>query len=208
MKADAGKLDAVSTGAFLRNPQFLCCSLLSGASFSGAMCFLLLSPFIFISEFGMPALWYGLVPAVCSSAFFIGTMTCRRMLQRLSMPAVVRIGAGLAATGGTAQLLLWLAYGSQPWLLLLPQCVFMLGHGFNQPCGQGGAVAPFPEAAGRAAALSGFILTAMAFLAGQLAAHSSMMASHTLVAVMSTLGIFIALLGWLLVPHAYRRAHR
>jgi DHA1 family bicyclomycin/chloramphenicol resistance-like MFS transporter len=187
----------------LRDAQFLSCSLLAGMSYSGAMCFLLLSPFIFIVEFGMHALWYGAVPAICSAAFFIGTIVCRRLLKRLDIRTVVRIGTGMTVAGGASQLSLWLAYGSSPWMLLIPQCIYMLGHGFHQPCGQGGAVAPFPANAGRAAAVSGFILTSVAFLAGQLASRSMMLASETLVIVMSSLTGAIAVLGWLLVPRAW-----
>jgi DHA1 family bicyclomycin/chloramphenicol resistance-like MFS transporter len=189
--------------ACLQDAQFVCCSLLAGMSFSGAMCFLLLSPFIFIVEFGMHPLWYGMVPAICSAAFFIGTMACRWLLHRLDIRTVVRIGAGLTIAGGASQLLLWLVYGSTPWMLLAPQCIYMLGHGFHQPCGQGGAVAPFPLNAGRAAAVSGFILTGTAFLVGQLASHSTMPASKTLVIVISSLTGAIAILGWMLVPRAW-----
>jgi DHA1 family bicyclomycin/chloramphenicol resistance-like MFS transporter len=191
------------TMACLRNAQFLSCSLLAGMSFSGAMCFLLLSPFIFIGEFNMPALWYGVVPAFCSAAFFCGTMACRWLLKRLDIRTVVRIGAALTVTGGTSQLLFWLAHGSAAWTLLAPQCIYMLGHGFHQPCGQGGAVAPFPANAGRAAALSGFILTTLAFLVGQFASLSTVPASQTLIVVMSSLTLVIALLGWVFVPRAW-----
>jgi DHA1 family bicyclomycin/chloramphenicol resistance-like MFS transporter len=187
----------------VRDAQFLSCSLLAGMSYSGAMCFLLLSPFIFIVEFGMHPLWYGLVPALCSAAFFCGTMACRWLLKRLDIRTVVRIGTGMTIAGGASQLLLWLAYGSTPWMLLAPQCIYMLGHGFHQPCGQGGAVAPFPLNAGRAAAVSGFILTSIAFLVGQLASRSTMPASATLVIVMSSLTMVIALLGWVLVPRSW-----
>jgi DHA1 family bicyclomycin/chloramphenicol resistance-like MFS transporter len=179
---------------YLRDRQFLSCSLLAGMSYSGAIRFLLLSPFIFIGQFGMPAVWYGMVPALCSCAFFIGTMTCRKLLQRMSVPTVVRIGACLTMAGGACQLLLWLVYGSAPWILLAPQCIYMLGHGFHQPCGQGGTVAPFPANAGRAAAISGFILTSMAFLVGELAACSMMPASQTLVTAMTLLTLAISLL--------------
>jgi len=196
--------NAMGAAACLRNRQFLSCSLLAGSSYSGAICFLLLSPFIFIGEFGMSPLWYGAVPAICSCAFFIGTMTCRRLLHRLDVPLVVRIGAGLTVAGGASQLLLWLVYGSAPWMLLAPQCVYMLGHGFHQPCGQAGAVAPFPANAGRAAAISGFLLTGLAFIVGQLATRSPVAASQTLVIVMTSLTLAIALLGWLAVPRAYR----
>jgi DHA1 family bicyclomycin/chloramphenicol resistance-like MFS transporter len=187
----------------LRDSQFLSCSLLAGASYSGAMCFLLLSPFIFIVEFGMHPLWYGVVPAICSAAFFVGTIACRFLLKRLDIRTVVRIGAGMTVAGGASQLLLWLAYGSTPWMLLAPQCIYMLGHGFHQPCGQGGAVEPFPANAGRAAAVSGFILTGIAFLVGQLASRSTRPASETLVIVISSLTLAIAMLGWVLVPRAW-----
>ena len=52
------------------------------------------------------------------------------------------------------------------WALLLPQCLFMIGHGVHQPCGQSGAVGPFPQAAGAASAVNGFVTMLMAFAVG------------------------------------------
>jgi DHA1 family bicyclomycin/chloramphenicol resistance-like MFS transporter len=118
------------------------------------------------------------------------------------MRDVVRIGTCLTVAGGLSQLLVWLAYGGAPWTLLASQCVYMLGHGFHQPCGQGGAVAPFPANAGRAAAMSGFLLTGTAFIVGQLASRSTMPASQTLVTVMTALSCAIAVLGWFALPRA------
>jgi DHA1 family bicyclomycin/chloramphenicol resistance-like MFS transporter len=43
---------------------------------------------------------------------------------------------------------------------------FMLGHGIHQPCGQSGAIGPFPQAAGAASALNGFAMTLTAFAMG------------------------------------------
>jgi len=40
-------------------------------------------------------------------------------------------------------------------------------HGIHQPCGQSGAVAPFPQAAGAASALNGFLMMLAAFATGQ-----------------------------------------
>jgi MFS transporter, DHA1 family, multidrug resistance protein len=36
----------------------------------------------------------------------------------------------------------------------------------HQPCGQSGAVGPFPQAAGAASALNGFVMTVAAFAVG------------------------------------------
>ena len=45
--------------------------------------------------------------------------------------------------------------------------LYMLGHGIHQPCGQAGAVGPFPHAAGAASALSGCLMMLSAFAVGQ-----------------------------------------
>jgi DHA1 family bicyclomycin/chloramphenicol resistance-like MFS transporter len=190
---------------FLRNPQFMFSSLLAGLSFTGAIGFLLLSPFVFIGQFGMSRLEYGFMPAWCSLAFLIGTVACRRCLRRWSVPRVVKLGVTLSLAGGASQFLLWYFGVAGVWALMLPQCVFMLGHGFNQPCGQGGAVEPFPQHAGRAAALSGLIITGSAFIGGQVISASAATPSETLVAAMTALSIALGLLGWVAVPRAYAR---
>lgn len=192
-------------GTLLGHSQFIFSSLLAGASFSGAVCFLLLSSFIFIGEFGLSQIAYGLIPAVCTLAFLIGTVCCRHYLKRVDVPRAVRLGAWLSVIGGCSQLLLWLAQIRTPWALLVPQCIYMLGHGFHQPCGQGGAVAPFPQFAGRAASVSGFIITAVAFIAGQLVSQSGVSASQTLVITMALLAGVIAVIGWIALPRAYRQ---
>jgi DHA1 family bicyclomycin/chloramphenicol resistance-like MFS transporter len=58
------------------------------------------------------------------------------------------------------------------WAIMLPMGLFMLGHGVHQPCGQSGAVGPFPQAAGAASALNGFLMMAVVFFVGKwLGAH-------------------------------------
>jgi len=56
---------------------------------------------------------------------------------------------------------------SVPWAIVLPQMLFAFGHGIHQPCGQAGAVGPFPKAAGAASAMSGFLMMVVAFAMGQ-----------------------------------------
>lgn len=193
-------------GDFLATPQFVYSSLLSGLSYSGSLVFLVLSPFVFINQFGMSRMAYGLLPAACTLSFLCGTVLCRQALRRWSVPHTVRLGACLSLAGGAAQLLLWRSPWHSVWTLALPQCVFMLGHGFHQPCGQGGAVAPFPAKAGRAAALSGCIITGLAFMAGQLASASKWTPAETLVAFMAGLSALIGVTAFGAIPRAYRLA--
>lgn len=199
-----GDASGAAFASFFGHPQFLASSLLAGVSFSGALCFLLLSPFVFIGEFGMSRIAFGAMPALCSLAFLVGTVACGRLLRRWSVPQVVRVGAGLSLLGGASQFLLWQGGVRTVWALALPQCVYMLGHGFHNPCGQAGAVAPFPAQAGRAAAVSGFVLTGIGFVSGQLAAASSAPASVTLVAAMACITSLLGLVALVYIPYAYR----
>ena len=53
------------------------------------------------------------------------------------------------------------------WSVLAPLWLFCFGHGFHMPCGQAGAVGPFPRQAGAASALAGFIMALVAFGIGR-----------------------------------------
>jgi DHA1 family bicyclomycin/chloramphenicol resistance-like MFS transporter len=196
---------SASFASFFRHPRFVASSLLAGLSFSGALCFLLLSPFVFIGEFGMSRMAYGAMPALCTLAFLLGTVACRHALGRFPVPKVVRLGACLTLLGAASQLVLWLNGVRSVWALMAPQCVYMLGHGFHNPCGQAGAVAPFPAHAGRAAAVSGFVLTSVGFASGQLVSASTRPASETLVMAMSVISILLGLVALAAIPRAYRR---
>ncbi len=105
-----------------------------------------------------------------------------------------------------AENLLALAGVHTVWAIVAPATLTMLAHGVHQPCGQTGAVGPFPQAAGAASALNGFIMMLAAFaIGGWLGTH--MDGSTRPLA----LGIWfwsacIAFVAWVLVPR-YGEAH-
>jgi len=88
------------------------------------------------------------------------------MLVRFGVAQSVAIGGVLTLTGGLLLTLsAWMAWHSV-MALIGPFYIFMLGHGIHQPCGHSGSVGPFPQAAGAASALGGFLMMAVAFLMG------------------------------------------
>lgn len=190
--------------SFVRHERFSASTLLSAGSYATSMVFLILSPFIFITEYGFSRVAYGFVPAVCSLAFFIGTLLCRALLRRRDIVHVIQIGATFSLLGALGHILLWWSGLPNPWLLVIPQSLFMLGHGFHQSCGQAGAVAPFPHQAGRAAALSGCIVTTLAFGFAQVATRSSFSHTQTLMWSVVCGACIIAVSAWWMVPHAYQ----
>jgi DHA1 family bicyclomycin/chloramphenicol resistance-like MFS transporter len=75
----------------------------------------------------------------------------------------VAIAGAITLSGGT--LMAALAYSGVTHVLafVLPFHLFMMAHGVHQPCSQSGAVGPFPQAAGTASAINGFLMMVLAF---------------------------------------------
>ena len=101
-----------------------------------------------------------------SLAYILGTFLCRRLLARHGLRGAVRRGAWFTLVGGASMALLSLAGVRGVWAILLPQYIYAIGHGVHQPCGQAAAVGPFPDKAGTAASLSGFVMTVTALGVG------------------------------------------
>jgi DHA1 family bicyclomycin/chloramphenicol resistance-like MFS transporter len=152
--------------AILRNPTFLAWSALSTASYAGLFTFLASSSFIFIKVLGLSRTQYGLVMFTSSFVYLLGTFLCRRLLPRFGLRRSVAIAGGLTLTGGTLMGTLALAGLQSGWAIMLPHFLFVLAHGVHQPCAQSGAVGPFPQAAGAASALNGFLSMIAAFVVG------------------------------------------
>ncbi|PUE52702.1 multidrug effflux MFS transporter [Limnohabitans parvus] len=160
----------------LRHPVFLTWCTLSAASYLGLFTFLASSSFVFVTFMGYSKTAYGFLMLSMSLSYIVGTFWCRWMLRRTSVHRTVGIAAVLTITAGVSMAAL--AYAGQgqdwygAWAVMGPMYIFMLGHGVHQPCGQSGAVAPFPHRAGTASALNGFLMMLGAFfMGGWLGAH-------------------------------------
>ena len=149
-----------------RHPTFWAFALLSTASYGGLFTFLAASSFVFIRVLGVSTTGYGVLMFSMSFTYILGTFLCRYLLPRLGLRRTVAIAGGMTLTAGTTIGLLGLLGVQSVWAILVPFWLFMLAHGVHQPCGQSGAVGPFPHAAGAASALSGFLSMAAAFLMG------------------------------------------
>jgi DHA1 family bicyclomycin/chloramphenicol resistance-like MFS transporter len=158
--------------SILRNPTFLSYSALAAASYGGLFTFLATSSFVFIQVLGLNRAQYGLVMFSMCFFYLTGTFICRRLLPRFGVRTSVAIAAGLSLSGGTLMGIMTLAGQHNVWAIMLPYYLFMLGHGVHQPCGQSGAVGPFPRSAGAASALNGFLMMVVAFgMGGWLGQH-------------------------------------
>lgn len=191
----------------LRHPTFVAFSVLTAASYGGLFTFLASSSFVFIQVLGLGKTAYGLIMCSMSFAYFVGTFICRWMLPRFGVRRSVALAGGLTLLGGSLMGVLSLLGWHNGWAIMLPYYLFMLAHGVHQPCGQSGAVGPFPHAAGAASALNGFGMMLIAFAIGAWLGQHLDGTVYPL-----TLGIWfwsacIALTAWTLVQKHGEPAH-
>ena len=149
-----------------RDRSFVAWTALMSCTYGGLFTMLAGSSFVYIDLLGLSPGAYGLCMAAGSSSYLVGTFVCRRWLGRFGMAGAVRRGAVFTLAGGVLMLVLGVLEVHHAGAILLPQCLYAFGHGVHQPCGQAGAVGPFPHAAGTASALAGFALAATAFVVG------------------------------------------
>ncbi|MDO9092952.1 MAG: Bcr/CflA family efflux MFS transporter [Rubrivivax sp.] len=190
--------------AIARHPVFIAWALLVACTYGGLFTLLAGSSFIYIDVLGLSPAAYGLAMAVGSLAYIAGTAVCRRWIRRHGMRGTVARGAGFTLAGGALGAALVLAGVEATWVVLVPQCLFLFGHGLHQPCGQAGVVGPFPAAAGAASALAGLLLALVAFGIGR---WLGVALDGTLLPLMLGLAFWSAatcLVAWTLVQRAVR----
>lgn len=183
----------------LRDPTFRAWTGLSSLAYGGLFTILAASSFVYIEVLGASRAQYGLLMAGNSLSYIAGTFLCRRWLTRHGLRGTVQRGALFSLAGGLGMAAACASGLHTVWALFLPQCVFTIGHGLHQPCGQAGAVGPFPEKAGTAASLSGFAMTLSAFGVGLWLGRHMDGTVYPLGYGVAAFGAALALMSWTLV---------
>jgi DHA1 family bicyclomycin/chloramphenicol resistance-like MFS transporter len=189
-------------GQILRTPKFVAFSALSVASYGGLFTFLAASSFVYIRLLGFSTTEYGLTMFLNSFVYLLGTFACRRLVARYGVRRSVAIAGLFSVAGGGSMLVLVWAGVVAGWTIMLPMSAYIFAHGIHQPCGQSGAVAPFPQAAGAASALNGFLIMVAAFGTGQWLGTHMDAGVFALAYGLCFWSVLVALSAWTLV-HRY-----
>jgi DHA1 family bicyclomycin/chloramphenicol resistance-like MFS transporter len=194
----------------LRHPTFRAWNALSTGSYLGLFTFLACSAFVFTGSMGYSKTAYGFLMLSMSLSYIVGTFWCRWMLRRTSVHRAVAMAGVLTLSGGISMAALAYAGQGQAWYgaasVMGPIYLFMLGHGVHQSCGQSGAVSPFPERAGTASALNGFLMMLGAFFMGSWLGTHMHEPVFALAHGLLLWSVCIALVAWTLVQRQGRPA--
>jgi DHA1 family bicyclomycin/chloramphenicol resistance-like MFS transporter len=150
----------------LRSRTFCRYMLVAACGFCGLFAFLAGSAFVFVSVLGESERGFGVMFGAVMVGSIIGSMIGSRLVPRLGIERLVRMGTRLMALSGIALGVLALAGASHPLAIIVPMFVYMISFMLTMPPGTAGALTPFPQIAGSASSLLAFCQ----FLAGSTAA--------------------------------------
>ena len=140
-----------------RNPAYLAYLGLGTASYAGLFAWISGASFVLQDLYGLTPFAFGVAFALGSVGYMTGATLAARMVGRLGIDATIGFGALATALGGLAMVAA-VAFGLRSAVsLVLPMAIYLAGLGMVLPQAIAGAMTPFPERAGAASALLGFV---------------------------------------------------
>ncbi len=147
-----------------RNPAYVAYTGLATTSYAGLFAWISASSFVLQNIYGLSPFNFGVTFALGSLGYMIGATVAARVVVPLGIDGTIGIGCVAMALGGFGMVAAVALALSSAYLLVLPMAVYLAGMGMVLPQSIAGAMTPFPERAGAASALLGFIQQAVAAL--------------------------------------------
>ena len=142
---------------FLANPAFLAYLGILLCAFGGLFAWISASAFVLQNLYGLSPFEFGLAFAVGSAGYLAGTWVAANIVVRNGLDRTLGIGC-LGLAGGGVACVVALSFGlTSATALVLSVAIFLGGLGLALPQAQAGALLPFPQRAGAASSLVGFL---------------------------------------------------
>jgi MFS transporter, DHA1 family, multidrug resistance protein len=187
-----------------RNPAYLAYLGITSASYAGLFVWISGAAFVLQDLYGLSPFDFGIAFALGSVGYMTGSALAARVVVRLGLDGVLGIGGVACAAGGLAMVAAVASGLTSPLSLVLPVAVYLAGLGMVLPQGIAGAMTPFPERAGAASSLFGFVQQSAAALCGTVVGWLLGQSAWPLAAGVAAMGC--ATLGLWLTTQGIRRA--
>jgi MFS transporter, DHA1 family, multidrug resistance protein len=149
-----------------RNPSYLAYLGIASASYAGLFAWISGAAFVLQNLYGLTPFGFGVAFALGSIGYMTGSAFAARMVVTVGLDGMLGIGGCACAAGGLGMMVA-VSFGLTSFLsLVLPVAVYLAGLGMVLPQGIAGAMTPFPERAGAASSLFGFVQQSAAALCG------------------------------------------
>jgi len=149
-----------------RNRAYLAYLSITAASYAGLFAWISGSAFVLQDLYGLAPFDFGVAFALGSVGYMTGSAIAARLVIRLGVDGVLGLGGCACAAGGLAMVAAVASGLTSSTSLVLPMAVYLAGLGMVLPQGIAGAMTPFPERAGAASSLFGFLQQTAAAVCG------------------------------------------
>lgn len=191
-------------GSFVRNRAFVAHLGIGTCAFLGLFAWISGSSFVMQEIYGLSAFGFGVAFAIGSIGYLIGTFLGAHLVVRIGLDRTIGIGTLALAAGGLG-IVLALALGlTSAASLVLAVSLHLAGMGLVFPLTQAGALLPFPQRAGAAASLVGFLQQTSGAVMGIVIGHLLGQTAWPLAVAIATVGCLAVLL-WVLSRGARAR---
>ncbi|MEE4658997.1 MAG: multidrug effflux MFS transporter [Halieaceae bacterium] len=183
----------------LRDSRYRRTAAASALLYAGMVAFLSGSSFVFIEMMGVPLEYFGALFITTVAGYVSGSAASARLTRKYSSETIMLLGARLAVVAATAMVaspMLWF----HPASIVLPMALFAMALGLVLPHAMATALREFPQMAGTASALFGFIQMGLSAFTGVLV--GTWLHSTPLPMTLTILGC--ALVSWWLIERLDR----
>jgi DHA1 family bicyclomycin/chloramphenicol resistance-like MFS transporter len=149
-----------------RNAAYLSYMGLATGSYAGLFAWISGASFVLQNLYGLTPMQFGIAFSVGTLGYLIGTNLAARLVMRIGIDRTIGFGCCALAIGGLSLAASVAAGFGSAASLVLPIAVYLVGLGMVLPQSMAGAMTPFPERAGAASALFGFVQQSMAAICG------------------------------------------
>ena len=185
----------------LGNRQYLGHTMMVAILFWGMFAFITNSSFVLITELQVSPQRYGFCFGAVAVGLMVGAFLSARLSDPLGSARIIQVGSLIAAGAGLLMMGLKLAGVFSVLSIVVPMCLFTLGGGMVRPQAMAGAIVPYPEKAGLASALMGFIQMCTAGLFVTLFGLLFSASSTPMVVAIASAGVFALIVRRVLLPY-------
>jgi DHA1 family bicyclomycin/chloramphenicol resistance-like MFS transporter len=149
-----------------RNPAYLAYLGITAASYAGLFVWISAAAFVLQDLYRLSPFDFGIAFTLGSVGYMTGSALAARVVVAFGLDGMLGIGAGTCAAGGVGMVLAVACGFASSLALVFPMAIYLAGLGMVLPQGIAGALTPFPERAGAASSLFGFVQQSVAALCG------------------------------------------
>ena len=178
-------------GRLLSSGYFMASSLVIAASVGTLYALASILPFVLINVAGLTPSQYGVGMLMQTGLYFSGSVVFRFALKRFSARQLVAVGLFFIACGAIAMTLSTKIFAISYLSVMLPVGMFAFGIAFVMPYVTNAAMLPFPDIAGSASAMMGFMQMGSGLVTGMVAAAlgSPVLALQLIVPAMGAIAV-------------------